>query len=453
MKTARFEADVSCYTCWSWGQSSNSKICASLSADNVWGCLITCCSYGCPCYWHLVLQVGNPPLHGPVQSQSPARSLSLPPSLPPLLVWYSERGVCSLAISLLFIMAQTYEERWIPYPACVSVCPWVCLRVCALVWGRSTCSVVSTEQPAELATLLRAGWGHSTSSVNTSPERMRASPFWAPRNRWERGVNSNEHYTHSVTTQTWGLDVRNGRFVQSPEVGLRLFILVLSRAFIACCASGWVVLFSRVAVQLSDKTVWCLLCVRAAVIMCTGCVCVDKHEEEHAHCVGCCRSEHAFCHCGSHTVTRLCDNNVTAALSLSHKPLIQCSHVRGIGFPSILETKADEYAPSMPGRPGEAALAPFCRSCLQPGWHGVWSGAELHSKVHPALRPAMMCAHRSPWHLITTSRGLFLLCCNYVSVPQTSAVIGWNWWRGRGYHWLPTHKVDQPVTLLFGFNE
>lgn len=76
-----------------------------------------------------------------------------PPSLSPLIVWYSERGVCSLAISLLFIMAQTYEERWIPYPACVSVCFCVCLRVCALFWGRSTCSVVSVEERAELATL------------------------------------------------------------------------------------------------------------------------------------------------------------------------------------------------------------------------------------------------------------------------------------------------------------
>lgn len=41
---------------------------------------------------------------------APCSTLGLPlPSS--LLVWYSELGVCSIAISLLFIMAQTYEER------------------------------------------------------------------------------------------------------------------------------------------------------------------------------------------------------------------------------------------------------------------------------------------------------------------------------------------------------
>lgn len=64
-----------------------------------------------------------------------APSFGAPFSPPPplILVWYSERAVCSLAISLLFIMAQTYEGRWIPYPACVPVCRRVCLFVCARV--------------------------------------------------------------------------------------------------------------------------------------------------------------------------------------------------------------------------------------------------------------------------------------------------------------------------------
>lgn len=149
--------------------------------------------------------------------RAPARS-----PLPPLLfVWYSERAVCSIAISPLFIMVQTYEE--IPH-ACLSVCLSACLPVfpCAraCVWGRSTCSVASARGASRACDAVRAGWGHSTSSVDTSPERMRASPFWAPRNRCERGSLFQRASHTRCQHPTSGLDVRNGRFVQSPEVGL-----------------------------------------------------------------------------------------------------------------------------------------------------------------------------------------------------------------------------------------
>lgn len=45
----------------------------------------------------------------------------------------------------------------------------------------------------------------------------------------------------------------------------------------------------------------------------------------------------------------------------------------------------------------------------------------------------------------------FLLRYNYVSVPQSSSAIGWNWWRrGRGYPWLHT-KLPRLSRCCFGF--
>lgn len=187
---------------------------------------------------------------------APCSTLGLPlPSS--LLVWYSELGVCSIAISLLFIMVQTYEERWIPYPACGCVC--LPLSACVRVWGRSTCSVVCVEERAELATLYVLAEVTAQAQWIPLRERMRGSPFWAPRNRCERGINFNQRYTHSVSTPTLGLDVRNGRFVQSPEVGLRshcrAFPVRLSVASARVLGSSY---FHGVAFQLSDRTVWCV---------------------------------------------------------------------------------------------------------------------------------------------------------------------------------------------------
>lgn len=102
-----------------------------------------------------------------------------------------------------------------------------CLYVCALVWGRSTCSVVSVKERAELATLYVQTEVTAQAQWIPLRQRMRGSPFWAPRNRWERGVNSTEHLYTQCHHPTLGLDVRNGWFVQSPEVGLRWY----------CCAS------------------------------------------------------------------------------------------------------------------------------------------------------------------------------------------------------------------------
>lgn len=67
---------------------------------------------------------------------------------------------------------------------------------------------------------------------------------------------------------------------------------MLSRAVDACCASVGLVLFSRVAFQLSDKSVWCSQAVRITVIMFTGCVCVSgSTDAECAHCVSSRRTE------------------------------------------------------------------------------------------------------------------------------------------------------------------
>lgn len=48
------------------------------------------------------------------------------------------------------------------------------------------------------------------------------------------------------------------------------------------------------------------------------------------------------------------------------------------------------------------------------------------NRVRHALRPAVMRPRRSLCPLSGMRLGLFFLCCNYVSVPQTRAAIGWN---------------------------
>lgn len=114
------------------------------------------------------------------------------------------------------------------------LCLPACLLVRACVWGRSTCSVVCVEERAELATLYVLAEVTAQAQWIPLRERMRGSPFWAPRNRCERGNNFNQRYTHSVSTPTLGLDVRNGRFVQSPEVGLRSHCRAFPVPFIGC---------------------------------------------------------------------------------------------------------------------------------------------------------------------------------------------------------------------------
>ena len=66
---------------------------------------------------------------------------------------------------------------------------------------------------------VRVCWGHSTSSVDASPERLLGSPFWAPRNRWEREFIT-ARVLHKVSTsnlrawcQSWTIcSVQGGRF-------------------------------------------------------------------------------------------------------------------------------------------------------------------------------------------------------------------------------------------------
>lgn len=199
--------------------------------------------------------------------------LSHPPPPPPLRSFGILSGLsAAFAISLLFIMAQTYEERWIPCRACVSASRLpLCVRVCALVWGRSTCSVVSVEERAELATLYVQAEVTAQAQWTPLRERVRGSPFWAPRNRWERGgkkrggVQSNERLTqHSVSTQTLGLDVRNGRSVQPQEVG---GLRSCSRAAFSLAVGA-----SR-SVRTKTSVPMCASCLRRRRHVCCLCLC------------------------------------------------------------------------------------------------------------------------------------------------------------------------------------
>lgn len=84
--------------------------------------------------------------------------------------------------------------------SCMRVCLPLCVsvRVCACVRSQHMLSSVYREV-SRACDAVRAGWGHSTSSVNTSPEWMRGSPFWAPRNRWERGELIPTSIIHTVS--------------------------------------------------------------------------------------------------------------------------------------------------------------------------------------------------------------------------------------------------------------
>lgn len=218
----------------------------------------------------LVLPVGNPLLQSPAAQPPSSSSSSAPLRSFGILSGLS----AAFAISLLFIMAQTYEERWIPCRACVSASRLpLCVRVCALVWGRSTCSVVSVEERAELATLYVQAEVTAQAQWTPLRERVRGSPFWAPRNRWERGekkggVQSNERLTqHSVSTQTLGLDVRNGRSVQPQEVG---GLRSCSRAAFSLAVGA-----SR-SVRTKTSVPMCASCLRRRRHVCCLCLCLCR---------------------------------------------------------------------------------------------------------------------------------------------------------------------------------
>lgn len=240
---------------------------------------LTCCSDSCPCCWHWWLPAGNPPPSGPPVPLSVFRSL--PPSS--FGIPSSASAALQFHSCLLWCRHTRRDEFRIPHAA-VSAC--LLVRACVRVWGRSTCSVVCVEERAELATLYVLAEVTAQAQWIPLRERMRGSPFWAPRNRCERGINFNQRYTHSVSTPTLGLDVRNGRFVQSPEVGLRSHCRAFPVPFIGCeCASVRLVLFSwsRIPAVWQD-CVMCVRAVRAAVIVLTGCVCVSVAGEKKTEC-------------------------------------------------------------------------------------------------------------------------------------------------------------------------
>ena len=87
----------------------------------------------CPCYWHLVLPVGNPLLQSP--AAQPSSSSAAAAAAP--LVWYSERAVCSLCnFTLVYYGADIRGEM--NSVSCMRVClPPASLRACVRAGVRS----------------------------------------------------------------------------------------------------------------------------------------------------------------------------------------------------------------------------------------------------------------------------------------------------------------------------
>lgn len=190
-----------------------------------------------------------PPSPAPLRSFDILSGVSAPLQFPSCLLW----------------RRHTRKDEYRTLHACLSATVRACVRVCASVRSQHMLSSVDTKA-SRARDAVRAVWGHSTSSVNPSPERMRASPFWAPSDRWERGVNSTEHcYTqcHHRTLrarcQKWTIcSVPGGR-------SAIIFSCFLEPLLLLARVLPRLVFMGRL--QLSDKSVWCLQAVRLAVIM------------------------------------------------------------------------------------------------------------------------------------------------------------------------------------------
>lgn len=163
---------------------------------------LTCSSDSWTCYWYWGLPVGSPLLQGPC-SVSVFRSPCLPPSSHRLVFWAG----CLQFHSCLLWRWHTSRDEFRILHACMSAClpASACARVrlcaCALVWGRSTCSVVSMEERAELATPYVQA--EVTAQAQWIPLRSECVVlhFEHLEIGGRGGVNSNQHYTHSVSTQ------------------------------------------------------------------------------------------------------------------------------------------------------------------------------------------------------------------------------------------------------------
>lgn len=122
---------------------------------------LTCCSDSCPCCWHWWLPAGNPPPSGPPVPLSVFRSL--PPSS--FGIPSSASAALQFHSCLLWCRHTRRDEFRIPHAA-VSAC--LLVRACVCVRSQHMLSSVC-RGASRACDAVRAGWGHSTSSVNTSP--------------------------------------------------------------------------------------------------------------------------------------------------------------------------------------------------------------------------------------------------------------------------------------------
>ncbi len=158
---------------------------------------VTCCGDSCPCSWHFWLPVGNPLLLGPPQPP-------LPLSLPPLLLSFGILSGVSAALqfrSCLLWHRHTRRDEFRILHACLSASVCVCVCLCVCVRSQHMLSSVYWEA-SRACDAVRACWGHSTSSVNTSPG---ANAWFSILRHLEIGGRGEfiptSIYTHSVTTQ------------------------------------------------------------------------------------------------------------------------------------------------------------------------------------------------------------------------------------------------------------
>lgn len=247
---------------------------------------LTCSGDSCPCYLHLGLPVRNPLPQSPAQPPSfppsPLRSLGILCGLP--AAPQSPPHSPHLPPSPCLLWRRHTAGRWIPYP-CVRarlsaprsrrVCG--CLFACAPAWGRGTCSVARRRWSAASSRRRTCGAEVTAQAqCNTSPAANACFSILRHLEIGGRGdLNTEQRLRAPCQRPTAGLHVRNGRSVQSQEVGLRYYSSARRPLLLAARLSVCLFFPSSVLTK-KCACVWYLRAVRVAVIR--AAVCVEQRQ-------------------------------------------------------------------------------------------------------------------------------------------------------------------------------
>lgn len=107
----------------------------------------------------------------------------------------------------------------------------------------------------------------------------------------------------------------------------------------------------------------------------------------------------------SHTVTRLCDNNVTPVLSPSHEHDGQGSLVRSMGFVQSSGIYKTLTHPARLGDPWKLPWLHFAEPVYNRGnmaYGVVQVCTQTYNPLYFLSTSVIMCTYFLPWHLTTT---------------------------------------------------